>query len=246
VHPLTFITQLDWASFFPNLIVAGFTGLVVGIILNAVQRKTERRREQFEVELLWEEFRREVQGVVWPGSFEVTPWIGNFKGTVAFYTDPLLNLTKGRRLSSWAATLQDPEIALLRDVSNDMMTARALADQWGPSMQAAGKAALPTLGYWVNVDVLIESKVFGRSDEETILAMGLQAMPQQGDGTGATFLLNHEVEKLLKNNPNIRREGEALVSILKRIETSYAALRAGMDPWSLPGGSPAISRAGTT
>jgi hypothetical protein len=103
-----------WDSFIPDLIVATFTGLVVGAILAWSQSRAARRRERREIELRWEALRPRV------GAQLLDPWdrrvIGPTLEEFASRTDALRALVEDVPLASWAEVLDSDELRNLHEL----------------------------------------------------------------------------------------------------------------------------------
>lgn len=104
-----------WDSFIPDLIVATFTGLVVGAILAWSQSRAARRRERREIELRWEALRPRV------GAQLLDPWDRRVMGPTleefANRTDALRELVEDVPLGSWAEVLDSDELRDLHELA---------------------------------------------------------------------------------------------------------------------------------
>lgn len=111
----TIAININWDSFFPDLIVGLFTGLVVGGILAWTQSHAAKKRERREIELRWEALRPRV------GALLLDPWdrriVWSSLGEFAGRTNALRELIKDVPLGSWADVLDSAELRSLHELS---------------------------------------------------------------------------------------------------------------------------------
>jgi len=222
---VNFITSLEWNLFIPDVIVAVITGLVVGAAITWSQKRSELRREKFQTQLLWDDFRGALQVVVLKTDIDPFDWIGQpFDTFLPKVAAELIDLTRGRRLRSWANILNDPEIRLLEKVIDDIRAAEVAVYGWHADLLIAVNQTVPQLhGNLDRIMPLMQGRVLAMTAEQILAAMAGPGMPSTlNDAPGGTSLQDSATRAL--DHDAIASRSQAVGEILLRLRRDYSSL----------------------